>query len=512
MKIRRSFLKAGMAFLLVGSTLSAQDEAAATEGSEESGSMFPAWMDKVYAGVSGGIALAYTDIKQYPYGAPVFNHRTELGFGWNGFVGYKLKNNLGLEGTLGWVRLNGTKRSTSNWFTASVWQMDLGVRYNIANAIHKKSIETRKFDINLLAGLGTSAFRTSTHLLVNGYSSDPVITVQGYTPPTTGPAVLDAYEKRRRTMEAGAYGGVSASYRLNKDIDINADFKAYLLNTDLLDGLASTNNNTRDAYTYWSIGAIYHFGSAEASRSIDENSDDAKLDKVLEDMQDSDGDGVADYLDKDNNTPAGVKVYADGTAVDTDGDGVADYLDQQRVSPCKEVDANGVSKDSDSDGVADCNDEEPGTKAGSQVDTKGKAIATGGPVGVSPVSAATSDEAGASNVVGGARISGLPSIFFDSNSKSISYKNYAALTQVAQFMKANAGAKLVVVGNSDKVGSDEYNKVLAEKRAQSVVNYLVKNNGIEASRLTVVSKGSSEPISTKRNAYQNRRVDFLLGN
>ena len=200
-----------------------------------------------------------------------------------------------------------------------------------------------------------------------------------------------------------------------------------------------------------------------------------------------------------------MKVYADGTAVDTDGDGVADYLDQERVSPCKEVDANGVAKDGDTDGVADCNDIEPNTKAGAQVDSKGKTIATG-PVGVNPVVTADSNGGTTSAV-----ISGLPSVFFASNSNSVSYKNYSALTQVAQFMKANSGAKIVVVGNSDKSGSASYNKVLGERRAKSVVDYLVKRNGIDASRFTIQSKGSEDPISTKRNSGQDRRVDFLLG-
>ena len=43
---------------------------------------------------------------------------------------------------------------------------------------------------------------------------------------------------------------------------------------------------------------------------------------------DSDGDGVADYLDKCPDTPKDAKVDGKGCPVDSDGDGVADYLGQ----------------------------------------------------------------------------------------------------------------------------------------------------------------------------------------
>lgn len=494
MKIKNLVLTA-VAAVLLSSSANAQD-------SIPPGGSFldklPAWMDQVYIGAGLGSALAYTDIKQYPLGTPVINYRTELGYGFNGFAGYKLNPYLSFTGSLTWSRLNGTKRAIPAWFTSSVLQWDASVRFNVANMISKKTIETRKFDINLLAGLGISAFRTSAHTLTNGYSNDPVIAVAGYN-------TLDLDDKRRRTLEGSIHGGISFSYRVNSQLDVNLDFKGYYLNSDYLDAWVSTNG-TNDMYNYNSIGAIYHFGGRGAVKNEVAPPIDSRLDEILEKLKDTDGDGVADYNDKDNNTPAGVKVYADGTAVDTDGDGVADYLDQERVSPCKEVDANGVSKDGDTDGVADCNDIEPNTKAGAQVDSKGKAIATG-PVGISPVVNTDGGDKSSSTGV----ISGLPSVFFPSNSSSVSYKNYGSLTQVAQFLKANPGAKLIVVGNSDKSGSASYNKVLGERRAKSVVDYLVTRNGIAASRFTVQSKGSEDPISTRRNSGQDRRVDFLLG-
>jgi len=495
MKIKNLILTTAAA-VLISSSVSAQ-------GDQDTSASFldslPSFMKQMYIGAGMGSALAYTDIKQYPNGTPVIQYRTELGYGFNAFAGYKLNPYLSFTGSLAFARLNGTKRSSQTWFTSSVLQWDASVRFNVANAISKKTIESRKFDVNLLAGLGISAFRTSRHQLTNGYSSDPVVAVVGYNS-------LDTEDTKGRTQEGSIYGGISVSYRVNKYCDINLDMKGYYLNSDNLDAFVCTNASN-DMYIYNSIGGIFHFGGRGAVKQEVAPAMDTRLDELIEKLKDTDGDGVADYLDIDNNTPAGVKVYADGTAIDTDGDGVADYLDQERVSPCKEVDANGVSKDGDTDGVADCNDIEPNTKAGAQVDSKGKAIATG-PIGISP---AIPSNDGVTDAPSAGVISGLPSVFFPSNSNSVTYKNYNALTQVAQFMKANPSAKLIIVGNSDKSGSASYNKVLGQKRAQSVVNHLVQQNGIDASRFTVQSKGSDDPISTRRNSGQDRRVDFLLG-
>jgi len=69
-------------------------------------------------------------------------------------------------------------------------------------------------------------------------------------------------------------------------------------------------------------------------------------------VEDSDGDGVPDKLDRCPNTPAGCRVDASGCPIDSDGDGVCDGLDQCANTPRgATVDARGCPKDSDGDGV-----------------------------------------------------------------------------------------------------------------------------------------------------------------
>lgn len=91
---------------------------------------------------------------------------------------------------------------------------------------------------------------------------------------------------------------------------------------------------------------------------------------------DSDGDGVADKIDRCPDTPAGVAVDYDGCPRDADKDGVPDYLDRCPGTPAGvTVDKDGCPPvkviDTDKDGVSDASDRCPGTPAGVAVDRDG---------------------------------------------------------------------------------------------------------------------------------------------
>ncbi|MCA1780128.1 MAG: OmpA family protein, partial [Xanthomonadaceae bacterium] len=67
---------------------------------------------------------------------------------------------------------------------------------------------------------------------------------------------------------------------------------------------------------------------------------------------------------------------------------------------------------------------------------------------------------------------------------------------------------LEVAGHTDSVGSEEYNRDLSQRRAQSVADYL-ENRGIARERMRVVGFGESRPKvsnTTPENRAMNRRV------
>jgi len=70
-----------------------------------------------------------------------------------------------------------------------------------------------------------------------------------------------------------------------------------------------------------------------------------------------------------------------------------------------------------------------------------------------------------------------------------------------------------ITGHSDSTGSEDNNVITAQQRADSAMEYLVETHGIDVSRITAGSAGSSQPIgdnSTREGREQNRRVQIVL--
>lgn len=102
-------------------------------------------------------------------------------------------------------------------------------------------------------------------------------------------------------------------------------------------------------------------------------------------------------------------------------------------------------------------------------------------------------------------------IYFDVNSSRIRPESWATLKQSAEAIKSNPG-NFLIAGHTDSDGADDANLKLSQSRAASVKNALVKEFGIDASRLTTEGKGESQPVasnSTASGKAQNRRVEFV---
>ena len=79
--------------------------------------------------------------------------------------------------------------------------------------------------------------------------------------------------------------------------------------------------------------------------------------------------------------------------------------------------------------------------------------------------------------------------------------------------KAFGNARIRVEGNTDSTGNHDSNVSLSQKRAQSVVDYLVSEYNMPRNRFIVVGNGPDKPVAsndTERGRAQNRRTDFEL--
>jgi outer membrane protein OmpA-like peptidoglycan-associated protein len=99
-------------------------------------------------------------------------------------------------------------------------------------------------------------------------------------------------------------------------------------------------------------------------------------------------------------------------------------------------------------------------------------------------------------------------INFGFNSAVLPESAHAMIDVVAQVMKETPDIKVRVEGHTDAIGSADYNVALSERRALSVGEYLVKL-GIDPSRLELVGKGMSDPLTSNPYDPNNRRVQFV---
>ncbi len=184
------------------------------------------------------------------------------------------------------------------------------------------------------------------------------------------------------------------------------------------------------------------------------------------DMQDSDGDGVPDNLDKCPGTRPGVEV---------------DEWGCPKVSKLESLDdlATSTVTDSDGDGVFDEIDECPDTPYGAIVDHRGCWVVKG--------------------------------IKFDYKKSDIKPKYNSNLKNIVKILENDPGLKIRIEGHTDTIGSMNYNIELSERRAIAVKNYLV-NMGINGNRITTKGFAYTKPIAsneTEAGRAMNRRAELI---
>ncbi|TRZ98549.1 MAG: DUF4398 domain-containing protein, partial [Deltaproteobacteria bacterium] len=105
-------------------------------------------------------------------------------------------------------------------------------------------------------------------------------------------------------------------------------------------------------------------------------------------------------------------------------------------------------------------------------------------------------------------------VLFATGKAQLSPQANMSVTKLSEFLKNHPTRNVLIEGHTDSVGSDEYNQVLSGKRADSV-KYELRNNGVEASRITTVGYGEKYPVASNDSANSramNRRVDVVILN
>ena len=112
----------------------------------------------------------------------------------------------------------------------------------------------------------------------------------------------------------------------------------------------------------------------------------------------------------------------------------------------------------------------------------------------------------------------LKNILYDFDRASLRPESIVELDRLVVILTEHAAIKVEISSHTDSKGTDTYNQRLSQRRAQSVIDYLIKK-GITKSRLVASGYGEAKPVAPNElpngddnpdGRQQNRRTEFKV--
>ncbi|WP_445717647.1 OmpA family protein [Flavobacterium sp.] len=276
-------------------------------------------------------------------------------------------------------------------------------------------------------------------------------------------------------------GGATLLIKVSEKVAFNLDYTiiSNLTQHVALDGQSNLDpslSRTGSVYTT-TLGLTVYFGKKERhadwyweNLNVKDEYKDllARVEDLETMMNDTDKDGVPDYLDVENNTIGGVAVDTKGRAVDLNNNGVPDELETYINNTYGDLQAT-------------VNNLISGDNNYSNIQMK--------------------------NMINGQYVN----VFFDFDETRITTGTISAINFLLKYLNANPNSNAEVIGYADEFGDFDYNINLSRKRAQRVIEMLVRS-GIDPKRLKLVVKGedASVPKDSKLARQLVRRVVFKV--
>ncbi len=429
-------------------------------------------------GVNGGLTLPITVLG----GTNDFGRNVEFGeYTMSYYYGVSVKKQLGhafgLQGNFSRGKVIAyNKKSGTNLLGGSgpysSAATDVQYDVNLSGVVNVATVDflKRENSVNFYvsAGYGLLAYNPIVYSSYNT-TNPPIVNNKG--------RYGSAGDNNDYIREAYIPVGVGVKFKLSDRIAFDLGYDMKFIDGDNFDGVRAAGTS-KDKFSVIRGGLEFSLGSKAkpdlnwvnpVAMMYDELKDPTlrqevealkgrvtNVEQAVEDLKkDSDGDGVADHLDKCPNTPAGAKVDGGGCELDTDGDGVPDWKD-------------------------DCPTE------------KGTAELNGCPA------------------MGTATMDGYSNIQFEYNSSVLRTSAYPTLDKISASLRADKAMSINLDGHASEEGTTAYNQQLSLDRANSVKTYLV-NSGVDAKRIMTKGYGETRPIAsntTEEGRVQNRRVEF----
>ncbi len=103
-------------------------------------------------------------------------------------------------------------------------------------------------------------------------------------------------------------------------------------------------------------------------------------------------------------------------------------------------------------------------------------------------------------------------IYFDYNKADLRNDHIAILDRAVSSLQKNPNASILITGNCDARGSEEYNMKLGTKRSDTVKEYML-NKGISEDRIKIVSRGKLDavaPVKDLLGMQKDRNAQFMV--
>lgn len=268
--------------------------------------------------------------------------------------------------------------------------------------------------------------------------------------------------------------GITPQIKISEGTVLTADFTMLSNLRQHLnwDGSASAQENNLSGLMYnISLGLTFYLGKNEKHsdwvipKIVAEVDPEVskRLDEIETLMNDTDKDGVVDYLDFQNNTPSGVVVDAKGRYIDINKNGTPDEFEPKAIENIKMQNLAEATEKSENDAFKSMLED------------------------------------------------GLVNVFYDVNQVEPNRASANTIYGIISLLKKNPSVNVKLVGYSDKSGSEKINQDLSEQRVKNLYDFLVLS-GVSESRLKVIGQGVDNSISSdSKTALQlARRVSVLL--
>ncbi|GAA4080137.1 hypothetical protein GCM10022389_27810 [Flavobacterium cheonanense] len=277
----------------------------------------------------------------------------------------------------------------------------------------------------------------------------------------------------KKELNGGLVVGITPQYRISNrisifgDVTVQNNFRQHFNWDGSYSNLSSNNMKGQSVVT--SLGLSFSIGKNKmhGDWSIIKPEETKKIEVInnrIEEietlMNDTDKDGVADYLDQENNSVAGVAVDSRGKMVDVNRNGVPDEIERYISSK--------VEKEKSSEDL---------NKSTLQTLIDDEYIA----------------------------------VFFETNKTIPTNVSTEGLNFIRSYLKSNPNESVYVIGHADEIGTEEKNKKLSEERAKATREILIKS-GIDGKRLIILAEGEDNSVDkdSKKSRDLVRKVTFKI--